>query len=70
MMRTSKDWYVVLNMLRALKGDIDHEKLEKYWECYQQLISNPQNLLFIRHDPCGTYDLSKWIRLKPIREIV
>jgi len=69
MVRTFKDWYA-LNMLRILKGnkgDIECQKLVKYWECYQQLISNPQHLLFIRNDPCGTtYDLSKWIRLKPI----
>jgi len=69
MMWLSRDWYVVLNMLRALKGDIEYEKLIKYWECYQQRISNPQNLLFIRHDPCGIiFDLHKWIKLKPIEK--
>ena len=67
MVRTFRDWYV-LNMLRILKG-VEYQKLIKYWECRQQLISNPQNLLFIRHDPCGAiYDLSKWIKLKPIYE--
>ncbi len=67
----SKDWYVTLTMLRILKGsEIEYQKLEKYWECYQQLISNPQNLLFIRHDPCGTiFDLNRWLKTN-LREII
>jgi hypothetical protein len=56
-----RNWHIILTTLRILKGsEIEYKKLEKYWECYQQLISNPQNLLFIRHDPCGTVlDLSR-----------
>jgi hypothetical protein len=59
-----RDWYVVLNMLRVLKR---LQKLEKHWECRQRLASNPQNLLFIRHDPCGeVFDLGRWLKSKPI----
>ncbi len=27
---------------------------EEYWKCLRLIYSNPQNLLFIRHDPCGS----------------
>jgi hypothetical protein len=69
-MMEPRDWYVVLNMLRVLKGGIEY-KLEKYWECRQRYISDPQNLLFIRHDPRGEiFDLNRWLRLKPIIYVV
>jgi hypothetical protein len=65
-MMEPRNWYVVLNMLKALKR-LEYQKLEKYWECYQRLVSNPQNLLFIRHDPCNEiFDLSRWLKLKTI----